>query len=75
MLDNLRGQGYDGTSVMSGEVSVVKTIIQQIQPRAFYHLVVASTCKSLPEIRNMFDSVSQLTWFLGGSAKRKAIVF
>ena len=25
--------------------------------------------------RSMFDSVSQLTWVLGGSAKRKAIVF
>ena len=82
-MDNLRGQGYDGASVMSGEVSSIKTRIQQIQPRAFYHhcrahvlnLVVASTCKSLPEIRNLFDSVSQLTWFLGGSAKRNAIVF
>ena len=39
------------------------------------NLVVASTCKSLPDIRNLFESVSQLTWFLGGSAKRKAIVF
>ena len=82
-MDNLRGQEYDGASVMLGEVSGVKTRIQQIQPRAFYHhwrahvlnIVVASTCKSLPEIRSMFDSVSQLTWFLGGSAKRKAIVF
>jgi hypothetical protein len=51
-MDNLRGQGYDGVSVMSGEVSGVKTRIQQIQPRAFYHhwrahvlnLVVTSTC-------------------------------
>ena len=23
-------------------------------------------------IRNLFDSVEKLTWFLGGSAKRKA---
>lgn len=38
------------------------------------NLVVASTCKGLPEVRNLFDSVSQLTWFLGGSAKRKTIV-
>ena len=32
-MDNLRGQGYYGASVMSGEVSDVKTGIQQIQPR------------------------------------------
>ena len=51
-MDKLRGQGYDGAIVMSGEVSGVKTRIQQIQPRAFYHhwrahvlnLVVTSTC-------------------------------
>ena len=57
-MDNLRGQGYDEASVISGEVSGVKTRIQQIQPRAFYHhwrahvlnLVVTSTCKSLPAI-------------------------
>ncbi|CAG2241502.1 unnamed protein product [Mytilus edulis] len=81
-MDNLRGQGYDGASVMSGNISGVKARIQQIQPKAYYHhcrahvlnLVVATSCKALPEIRNLFDSVSQLTWFLGGSAKRMAIV-
>ncbi|CAC5419177.1 unnamed protein product [Mytilus coruscus] len=81
-MDNLRGQGYDGASVMSGNISGVKARIQQIQPKAHYHhcrvhvlnLVVATSCKALAEIRNLFDSVSQLTWFLGGSAKRMAIV-
>lgn len=36
-LCNLRGQGYDGATVMSGKVSGVCTWIQQIQPRALYH--------------------------------------
>ncbi|VDI82425.1 Hypothetical predicted protein [Mytilus galloprovincialis] len=65
-MDNLRGQGYDGASVMSGNISGVKARIQQIQPKAYYHhcrahvlnLVVATSCKALPEIRNLFDSVS-----------------
>ncbi|XP_071142151.1 zinc finger MYM-type protein 1-like [Mytilus edulis] len=81
-MDSLRGQGYDGASMMSGNISGVKARIQQIQPKAYYHhcrahvlnLLVATSCKALPEIRNLFDSVSQLTWFLGGSAKRMAIV-
>ncbi|VDI21253.1 Hypothetical predicted protein [Mytilus galloprovincialis] len=67
---------------MSGNISGVKARIQQIQPKAYYHhcrahvlnLVVATSCKALPEIRNLFDSVSHLTWFLDGSAKRMAIV-
>ncbi|CAC5397877.1 unnamed protein product [Mytilus coruscus] len=81
-MDNLHGQGYDGASVMSGNISGVKARIQQIQPKEYYHhcrthvlnLVVATSCKALAEIRNLFDSVSQLTWFLGGSAKQMAIV-
>ena len=36
-LCNLRGEGYDGATVMSGKVSGVCTWIQQIQPRALYH--------------------------------------
>ena len=81
-MENLRGQGSDGASVMSGEILGVKTRIHQFQPRAFYYhhranvlnLVVASTCKTIPEVRNLFDSDSQLTWFLGGSVMHKAIV-
>ena len=78
-LSNLRGQGYDGASNMSGKVSGVCSRIQQIQPLASYHhcrghvlnLVLSSTCSNVPEIRNLFCSIS---WFMGASAKRKAIL-
>lgn len=78
----LRGQGYDGASVMSGKVTGVRTQIQQVQPKALYqhcrshilNLVVSSSCSQVQEIRNLFDSVGKLTWFLGASAKRKAIL-
>ena len=37
-LTRLRGQGYDGCSTMSGEVSGVKTIIIQELPNAKYFI-------------------------------------
>ena len=78
-VKNLRGQGYDGASVMSGKVSGVSSRIMQVQPRATYHhcqvhnlnLVISSSCKQVPEI---CDSIAALTWFLGASPKRKAIL-
>jgi hypothetical protein len=79
-LDNLRDQGYDSASVMAGKVSGVSTRILKDQPRAEYHdchahnlnLVIASSCRQVPDIRNLFDSL--LTWFLRASAKRKVIL-
>ena len=79
---NLRGQGYDGASVISGKVTSVATQILGQHPKAMYchcrahnlNLVVSSTCKQVPEIRNLFDTLRTLTWFLGGSAKRKEIL-
>lgn len=81
-VKNLRGQGYDGASVMSGVKSGVCTRICEVQPLAEYHhcrahalnLVISSSCKSVDMIRNLFDDVNQLTWFLGGSPKRCAIL-
>lgn len=35
-MSNLRGQGYDGASVMAGQVSGVSTRIHQLQPKALY---------------------------------------
>ena len=81
-LSNLRGQGYDGASVMAGKVAEVSARILEKQEKALYfhcrahslNLVIAASCKQIPEIRNLFDSVSSLTWFLGASPKRKAIL-
>ena len=74
---NLRGQEYDGASVMAGEVSSVATQILRQQPKAMYYhckahnlnLVVSSTCKQVSEIDNLFDTLRTLPWFFGGSAK------
>lgn len=37
------------------------------------NLAISSGCKNVPSIRNLFDSIEKLTWFIGGSAKRKEI--
>ena len=81
-LSNLRGQGYDRASVIAGKVAGVSTRILEKQDRALYfhcrahslNLVIAASCKHIPEVRNQFDSVGSLTWFLGASPKRKAIL-
>lgn len=38
------------------------------------NLVISSSCKNIPTIRNLFDDVNQLTWFLGASPKRVSIM-
>ena len=81
-ISNLRGQGYDGASVMAGRVTGVSKHILDKQLRASYHhcrahnlnLVISSSCKQVPDIRNLFDSIGTLTWFLGASPKRKGVL-
>lgn len=38
------------------------------------NLVISSSFKNIPTIRNLFDDVNQLTWFLGASPKRVSIM-
>ncbi|XP_061170352.1 52 kDa repressor of the inhibitor of the protein kinase-like [Saccostrea echinata] len=78
----LRGQGYDGASVLSGSKSGVCSRLREVQPLAEYHhcrahalnLVISSSCKNIPMVRNLFVDVNQLTWFLGASPKRVSIM-
>ena len=69
-LTRLRGQGYDGCSTMSGEVSGVKTIIIQELPNAKYfihcrshclHLVVVNSCQSVAVVRNFMIILGKIT--------------
>ena len=80
---NLRGQGYDGAYVMAGKVSGVATQILRQQPKAMYYhckahnlnLVVSSTCKQVPEIGNLFDTLrsARLATVSNVIVKHKAI--
>ncbi|VDI15621.1 Hypothetical predicted protein [Mytilus galloprovincialis] len=80
-IAKLRGQGYDGASVMSGHVQGIQARVKEVCPRASYvhcrshnlNLVITQSCKSVNPIRNLFDSVFQLTFFLSASASLSKI--
>lgn len=73
------GQGYDGAAVMSSSKNGVQSKIAAQYPNATYvhcrshvlNLAISSGCTAVMSIRNLFDNVNKLTWFLSGSAKRK----
>ena len=78
-MSDIVTQGYDGAPVIGSDKNGVQTKIKQKYPNATYvhcrshvlNLAVSSGCNDVPPIRNLFDNVQKLTWFLGGSAKRK----
>ncbi|CAG2185181.1 unnamed protein product [Mytilus edulis] len=82
-LTRLRGQGYDGCSTMTGEVSGVKTRITQELSNAKYFvhcrshclsLVVVNSCQSVAVVRNFMAILGKITWFISASSKRKNII-
>ena len=80
-LTYLVAQGYDGAAVMSSSMNGVQSKIREKYPNATYvhcrshvlNLAIASGCRNVPSVRNLFDVVEKLTWFLSGSAKRKQL--
>ena len=80
-MSTLVTQGYDGAAVMSSSKNGVQAKVKEKYPNVTYvhcrshvlNLAISSGCSSVPPVRNLFDSVEKLSWFLGGSAKRKEI--
>jgi hypothetical protein len=80
-LSELRGQGYDGASTMSGAKTGVQKRIRDKQPKALYthcaghslNLVVVSSCSVL-SIRNAIDHIKSLTLWIKASAKREGLL-
>ncbi len=78
--DNMIGQGYDGGSNMSGIYSGVQARISSQHPHAQYvhcrthnlNRAIIHACKVVP-IRNMYDILEKVLFFLTVSAKRVAI--
>lgn len=78
LLDNLRGQAYDGASAMSSERNGVNGRIKRIAPKAIYthcnshvlNLAIAASCK-LPVVRNMIGTVNETYMFFHYSPKRQ----
>ena len=77
-LLNCRGQGYDGASNMSSQARGVQGLIASRNPKAVYvhcnshvlNLVIVKAC-SLPSVRNMSGTVTEIANFFNYSPKRQ----
>ena len=75
---NIRGQAYDGASVMSSKIAGVQAKIREVSPLALYthcychclNLSIASTCK-IQEVRNLIGVINETYLFLSNSPKRQ----
>ncbi|MCG8623082.1 MAG: hypothetical protein MJE68_13940 [Proteobacteria bacterium] len=78
----IRGQAYDGASVMSGEVGRggVEAHIKEISPLAIYthcyshclNLSIAASCK-VQEVRNLISLINESHLFFSSSPKRQRL--
>ena len=79
-MENIRGQGYDGCSTMSGCYSGVQARVRDICESAYFvhcyahrlNLVIVDTCSKNIIIRNFSGVVQSLYAFIEGSTKRHA---
>jgi len=78
-IHKIRGQGYDGASVMSGVHSGVQTLIKEMVsfPVPFVHcgchnlnLVINDAVESVVDNRNFFDVLGEIFSFFGQSLNR-----
>lgn len=76
-IENIRGQGYDGGSNMSGRINGVQALILKEQPLAFYthcfnhslNLCLSKACE-VSAIKNMNGIISTISTFFSASAIR-----
>lgn len=77
---NIRGQAYDGASVMSSGKEGVQAKIKETSPLALYthcyahclNLSIAATCK-LSEVRNLIGLINEAYLFLNNGPKRQQL--
>ena len=80
-MSNLRGQGYDGASVMSGSINGVSTQIKAMERRALYihccahslNLALQDATRSCTLIRDALDFVRELVYFVKASPLRSRV--
>jgi len=81
-LTFLRGQGYDGASVMSGNTNGVSARIMQLEKRAVYvhccahslNLALQDSSRSCPAVRDALDFVREVVNFVRASPKRTRVL-
>ncbi|XP_042016322.1 zinc finger MYM-type protein 1-like [Salvia splendens] len=78
----IRGQGYDGTSNMKGEIHGLKTLIMEDTPSAYYvhcfahqlQLTLVAIVKKNDECAWLFDTGAMLLNVVGVSCKRRELI-
>jgi hypothetical protein len=78
---DIRGQGYDGCSTMSGCYTGVQSRVRAVNKCAYFvhcfahrlNLVIVDTCSKNTKVRNFFGIVASLYDFIEGSTKRHAV--
>ena len=81
-LKQVRGQGYDGASNMSGEFNGLQAKIKEENGSTYYihcfahklNLVVVAIAKKIFDVGDFFDMISVLLNVVGSSCKRKDIL-
>lgn len=80
-LENVRGQGYDGASAMSGQFRGVQAVLKRKYPKALYTHCVShclNLCLSdsfkVQNVRNTMGLITETCSFFRASAKRTAIL-
>ena len=80
-IEKLVGREYDGAAAMSGHINGVQANIKSEAPLATHghcssHTLnlVLNSAFFVPEVRDMFATVEEVTKFLNESAKRRTIV-
>ena len=80
-IDNCRGQGYDGASLVSGYMNGLSAQILHINEKAIYthchshrlNLVVPASC-NIQIVRNVLDQIKELSYFFNYSEPRQKIL-
>lgn len=80
-MDCCKGHCYDGAGNMSGPCNRAAAIVRRLYPKAIYahcmahrlNLSVASACK-MQNVRNMFDTVGEVTRSFEYSPKKEALL-
>ena len=76
----IRGQSYDGASVMSSEMAGVQAKIKEVSPQAVYthcyshclNLAIAASC-NIQEVRNIISIINESHLILANSPKRQRL--
>ena len=80
-LNELQGQGYDGTSSMAGERSGVQKKIRDMQKKALYphcaghslNLAIVNSCSIIP-VHNCINQIKGITIWIKVSPKQEELL-